>query len=398
MTTWPLQKDCDRFYGNPRDPKDRSRPSAAWEAANLVSIKPPYRMTYDGKPIRGIRVHKKCAESLLRVLTAIWEASGRQQSVVDAWGASIYAGAYNFRLMRGGSSLSMHSWGCAIDLDPARNGMGDTTPNFAKHSAVLKAFADEGWEWGGDWSGKSCDGMHWQAAWTRAKPARIGTPVPAQPAPPTKPVTPAKPAPPLPLAGTVIVKPVVGDPGFLSDKPTITLVQSLLKDKGWTPGSADGILGPATGAAIVSFRMAHTPELKPFTPQIDETFLAALKAFEGGKPVSGERAAITQEDLKKAEEPTILSAEQVRNATIGAGAFAGVGAVDQQGKIDQAKSAIEDAGVVRDIAEKGLDLVQWFAQKWWIPVLLIVAYILWKNQKVIRQRVTDARTGKNMSV
>jgi D-alanyl-D-alanine carboxypeptidase len=56
----------------------------------------------------------------------------------------------------------MHSWGCAIDFDSARNSFGDTTPNFALIPQVLDAFASEDWTWGGEW--RKPDGMHWQAA------------------------------------------------------------------------------------------------------------------------------------------------------------------------------------------------------------------------------------------
>lgn len=161
--TWPNQAGRNAYYGNPRG-RNPANPSPTWEKANLVRIVPPYRMTYDGRPVSSIRIHKKCAASLSRIFAAIWEASGKNQSVVDGWGASIFGGTYVYRLTRGGNSLSSHSWGCAIDLDPARNGLGDATPNFAKVPAVLKAFADERWTWGGDWSRP--DGMHWQAAFT----------------------------------------------------------------------------------------------------------------------------------------------------------------------------------------------------------------------------------------
>jgi hypothetical protein len=56
----------------------------------------------------------------------------------------------------------MHSWGCAIDFDSARNGFGDTTPNFALIPAVTDAFLAESWVWGGKWH--KPDGMHFQAA------------------------------------------------------------------------------------------------------------------------------------------------------------------------------------------------------------------------------------------
>ena len=165
MSAWPKQSAMSAFYGNP-DTNHDGMPDAAWEAANLISIKSPYRMVLAWDPSRTvstIRVHKKCADSLLRVLTAIKAHYGTQEEI-DAARMHLYGGCYNFRLMRGGSSLSIHSWGAAIDLDPERNGLG-VTYNPAKGmmpQAVIDAFAAEGWVWGGKWSRP--DGMHFQAA------------------------------------------------------------------------------------------------------------------------------------------------------------------------------------------------------------------------------------------
>lgn len=163
---WPLQSQCDSFYGNPRGKNGSS--SVAWEKANLTLVRPPFRTTFAGDPIKGVRVHKKCADSLFCVFAKIWELSGHDQKKIDAWGVSIYGGAYNFRVMRGGSSLSMHSWGCAIDLDPARNGFHDQHGHFHDSSIpIVAAFEAEGWTWGGRWEGRSCDPMHFQAARVR---------------------------------------------------------------------------------------------------------------------------------------------------------------------------------------------------------------------------------------
>lgn len=158
---WPLQSQLDAFYGDPRGLNGRASPK--WERANLTHIAPPFRMTYASKPINAITIHRKCSDSLSRVLAAIWEAAKHDQKVVDAWGASIFGGANCYRLMRGGSNLSTHSWACAIDLDPARNAFHDVTPHFAEAPQVLQAFADEGWTWLGARPGRACDGMHWQA-------------------------------------------------------------------------------------------------------------------------------------------------------------------------------------------------------------------------------------------
>jgi hypothetical protein len=121
-------------------------------------------MYYDGKPVRRFRFHKKAADALTQVLNNIWEAAGKKQAIIDEWGVSKFGGSYNFRLMRGGNSLSMHAWGCAIDLDVENNMLGNPNPRFAKYPQVVKAFTDAGAVWGGSWSGGRCDGMHFQFA------------------------------------------------------------------------------------------------------------------------------------------------------------------------------------------------------------------------------------------
>jgi hypothetical protein len=128
-----------------------------------VFVDIPWRAitAWDGKPVRRVKVHRQCAQSLQRVFSAIWAAANGDQSIIEKWGMHLYGGAYNYRPSRGSSRLSAHAYGAAIDFDPARNGMGDTTPNFASIPWVLTAFRDEGWAWGGRWSNP--DGMHWEA-------------------------------------------------------------------------------------------------------------------------------------------------------------------------------------------------------------------------------------------
>ncbi|MEI7507846.1 MAG: M15 family metallopeptidase [Flavobacterium sp.] len=102
-----------------------------------------------------------------RIFDAIWLASDKNQKIIDDWGVSVFSGSYNYRVMRGGNVLSMHAYGCAIDLDAPRNWFHDQNPHFEKVPQVLRAFEDEGWTWGGSWSGRSKDGMHFQAARVR---------------------------------------------------------------------------------------------------------------------------------------------------------------------------------------------------------------------------------------
>lgn len=160
---WPVQSKCMEYYGDPR--------KADWTTANLVKVQCPWDLYFDGKKTDGgISAHKKCAASLDRVLNAIWVRLGKSQAEIDRIGMSKFSGSYNLRNIRGGKTLSMHSYGCAVDFDAANNWLGDTTP--AMDRRVIEEFEREGWEWGGHWSRP--DGMHFQAAWTRASPPRLG--------------------------------------------------------------------------------------------------------------------------------------------------------------------------------------------------------------------------------
>jgi hypothetical protein len=49
-------------------------------------------------------------------------------------GIDLFGGCFNFRSMRGGSDYSKHSWAIAIDLDPERNQLKETskTARFAR--------------------------------------------------------------------------------------------------------------------------------------------------------------------------------------------------------------------------------------------------------------------------
>lgn len=167
MPVWPLQSAVVEFYGDPAISGGKASPK--WEAASLILITCPWVLRYEGQPVRGIRIHRRCADSLARVLDDIWNTCGRSQAEIDRIGMSVYGGSFNPRPGRGLKTWSMHAYGCAVDFDPARNGLGDATP--AMDRRVIEAFEREGWEWGGHWSRP--DGMHFQAARTREHPPRL---------------------------------------------------------------------------------------------------------------------------------------------------------------------------------------------------------------------------------
>ena len=68
-------------------------------------------------------------------------------------------GCFNKRKKRGLSSMSLHSWGIAVDVNAAWNQL-HMTPTLS--AEFVKCFTDAGFDWGGTWTRK--DGMHFQLA------------------------------------------------------------------------------------------------------------------------------------------------------------------------------------------------------------------------------------------
>jgi len=68
-----------------------------------------------------------------------------------------FDGCFNIRKKRGLTSMSLHSWGIAVDINAFENGLGQT-PKLS--GGFVKCFTDAGFDWGGLW--KRLDGMHFQ--------------------------------------------------------------------------------------------------------------------------------------------------------------------------------------------------------------------------------------------
>ena len=68
-------------------------------------------------------------------------------------------GCFNIRKKRGLSSMSLHSWGVAVDVNAFENQLNQT-PKLS--SGFVKCFKDAGFNWGGDW--QRLDGMHFELA------------------------------------------------------------------------------------------------------------------------------------------------------------------------------------------------------------------------------------------
>lgn len=66
-------------------------------------------------------------------------------------------GCFNVRKKRGSNSMSLHSWGLAIDINAAWNRFG-AKPKMSQ--SVVRCFTENGFDWGGTWT--KPDGMHFQ--------------------------------------------------------------------------------------------------------------------------------------------------------------------------------------------------------------------------------------------
>lgn len=89
---------------------------------NQVKITLPYPMRIawqTDKILNRFSCHRKVAEPLQAIFEDTLDAYGGE--TIRALGLDLFGGCLNVRRMRGGSKYSMHSWGIAVDLDPARN-------------------------------------------------------------------------------------------------------------------------------------------------------------------------------------------------------------------------------------------------------------------------------------
>jgi hypothetical protein len=111
-------------YGQPGDPD------------NLTIIQLPYpmRIAWDlTKSVNKMQCHKLVAVNFLEVFGDLLHHYGLEK--LKELEIDLFGGCVNVRLMRGSKTKwSRHSWGIAIDLDPARNTLKETskTARFAR--------------------------------------------------------------------------------------------------------------------------------------------------------------------------------------------------------------------------------------------------------------------------
>jgi hypothetical protein len=150
---WPRQADVPAFYG------------AVGKHQKMLKLPYPMQLAWDRKvAITQFSIHEKVHDSAERVFKRIHAHYGQTQ--IEALNLHLFGGCLNVRTMRGGARQSMHSWGIAIDFDPAHNQLRWGRDKAWLARPAYKAFWEfweaEGWVSLG--RERNYDWMHVQAA------------------------------------------------------------------------------------------------------------------------------------------------------------------------------------------------------------------------------------------
>ncbi len=142
------------------DPRPFLNDKAAWERS-VLATRPlrtalPYAYDEDGVVTR-VRAHRLIVDELVDALTECRDAGVPAARLV-------YGGCYVWRAQRGGTRLSTHTWGIAVDLDPGRNPQGTRwrDDGVMLDRRIIATFVRRGWKHGDEFS--TPDPQHFQWA------------------------------------------------------------------------------------------------------------------------------------------------------------------------------------------------------------------------------------------
>lgn len=128
-----------------------------WAKDNLVNVTIPQIRGIQGAPASGtVLLHRKVAEQT-RALWAAWEKAGLLRLVLS------WAGAWNPRLVRGGTTLSRHAYAVGWDINAAWNPLGKAPAPAGSTGSVVELVplaVEHGYTNGMNWSRP--DPMHFE--------------------------------------------------------------------------------------------------------------------------------------------------------------------------------------------------------------------------------------------
>lgn len=110
VPVWPKQSAMDAFFG----------PKGSGQMAFQLPFK--MRIAWDlDSSISRMTCNQRCRESLERIFARTLDHYG-SLGEIQRLRLDLFGGCLNVRRMRGSATAwSIHSWGCAVDIDPERN-------------------------------------------------------------------------------------------------------------------------------------------------------------------------------------------------------------------------------------------------------------------------------------
>jgi hypothetical protein len=163
-------------YGNP-DVNGDGILDADWFKSNIRVFILPWPMALSWDPqtiISRFQAHKLAGDKIIGALSSMLEAADKEAKKVGfksdaehlglSWmhslGLDRWGGCFNFRLVRGGSVLSNHAWGTAVDINPDIGRMGNFEDLSTYPRWIVEAFESAGFYWGGHF--ERPDAMHFE--------------------------------------------------------------------------------------------------------------------------------------------------------------------------------------------------------------------------------------------
>jgi hypothetical protein len=124
----------------------------------------PMFIAWDKKQsVKKIRCHKKVASSLAGILLDIKDAYTDEE--IKLYGFDLFGGCFNYRNKKGGSTLSVHAYGAAVDINPDKNQFKWDANDALFAKKECKKFIDIFYKYGWISLGRerNFDWMHFQA-------------------------------------------------------------------------------------------------------------------------------------------------------------------------------------------------------------------------------------------
>lgn len=125
-----------------------------WVKKNITTIVVPQLVGVPGTVHGQVTCHRAAAPTILRFFEEV-ESAGKKDLILS------FGGCWNPRLVRGGTSLSNHTWGTDFDLNAAWNARGTRGAPIGQRGTIvplLPIAAACGLGWGGGWA--TPDPMH----------------------------------------------------------------------------------------------------------------------------------------------------------------------------------------------------------------------------------------------